>query len=113
MWLYIALLAVSSCYTLPVWAQEIVRDRGANGRRYFTDRVFMPAPATRVRAGSAFLVKRDQVMALVHPLAQKYDIDARLVQAIIAVESNFEARAVPRAGAKGLMQLMPATAARY
>jgi soluble lytic murein transglycosylase-like protein len=113
MWLYASLLAVSLCYTLPVWAQDIVRYRGADGRRYFTNRVFEQAPTTRVRTGSASQVKRDQGMALVHPLARKYDIDARLVQAIIAVESNFDARAVSRAGAKGLMQLMPATAARY
>jgi soluble lytic murein transglycosylase-like protein len=52
-------------------------------------------------------------MALVYPLAQKYDIDAQLVQAMIAVESNFDVRAVSRVGAKGLMQLMPATAKRY
>ena len=49
-------------------------------------------------------------MALVPPLAQKYDIDARLVRAIIVVESNFDAQAVSRAGAQGLMQLMPSTA---
>ena len=52
-------------------------------------------------------------MSLVYSLAQQYDIDAHLVQAMIAVESNFNARAVSRAGAQGLMQLMPATAARY
>jgi hypothetical protein len=38
-------------------------------------------------------------------------IDARLVVALVAVESAWDARAVSRAGARGLGQLMPATAA--
>lgn len=40
-------------------------------------------------------------------------IDYELLQALIATESGFDARAVSPKGAIGLMQLMPATAARY
>ena len=113
MWLYASLLAVSLYSTLPAWSQEIVRHRSADGRDYSTHRVSMRTSDMRGTTGSAARTQRDRVMALVYPLAQKYDIDARLVRAIIAVESNFDSRAVSHVGAKGLMQLMPATAARY
>jgi soluble lytic murein transglycosylase-like protein len=42
--------------------------------------------------------------------ARKHGIAADLVRAIIQIESGFEPRAVSSKGAKGLMQLMPATA---
>ncbi len=47
---------------------------------------------------------------LIFRLARAHGVEPALVKAVVAAESNFEASAVSRVGAQGLMQLMPATA---
>jgi soluble lytic murein transglycosylase-like protein len=47
---------------------------------------------------------------LIRAAAAKYGVDEDLLFSVIAAESNFDAKAVSRKGAQGLMQLMPATA---
>lgn len=49
--------------------------------------------------------------ALIREHARRHGLDARFVKAVIAGESEFSKKATSRAGARGLMQLMPATAA--
>ena len=56
-------------------------------------------------------VKR--VQPWVHEASSRHGVDAELINAVIAVESGFNERAVSPRGAVGLMQLMPATAAPF
>ena len=47
---------------------------------------------------------------IVYKSAQKYNMDPALIMAVIEIESKFDATAVSKAGAIGLMQIMPKTA---
>ena len=48
---------------------------------------------------------------LITAAAAKYSVDADLITSVIAAESNFNPKAISRRNARGLMQLMPQTAA--
>lgn len=50
---------------------------------------------------------------LISTSAAAHDLDVRLVHAVIEQESNYQARARSKKGARGLMQLMPDTARQY
>ncbi|MDX6770955.1 MAG: lytic transglycosylase domain-containing protein [Elusimicrobiota bacterium] len=65
-----------------------------------------PPPVRRLRPGP----RTSGYDALIRRYARRCGLDARLVKAVIAGESEFSRRATSRAGARGLMQVMPATA---
>jgi len=54
--------------------------------------------------------RHDGYDTLIAQQARAHALDPALVKAVIAAESNFDPRATSRAGAQGLMQLMPRTA---
>jgi soluble lytic murein transglycosylase-like protein len=61
------------------------------------------------RRGADLVVPGD-VDALLREMARKHGVPFQLLRAVAAVESGFRKDAVSPAGARGLMQLMPATA---
>lgn len=68
----------------------------------------------RTRAGAAPLpAAAEDYVAEIEKAAVEHDVEKELLHAVIAVESGYNASAVSRAGAQGLMQLMPDTAKRY
>ena len=46
-------------------------------------------------------------------MAERYHLDPHLIHAVVRAESAYDPEAVSRAGAVGLMQLMPETAKRF
>jgi hypothetical protein len=49
---------------------------------------------------------------LIKAAAKHYSVDADLITSVIAAESNFNPQAISRRNARGLMQLLPSTAAQ-
>jgi soluble lytic murein transglycosylase-like protein len=86
-----------------------------------TSHVFAVFDGTRLwpRAGGSpvtlpqLAARRSALDPLVQRVASSYGLQAGLLRAIIEVESGFNAQARSPKGAIGLMQVMPATAARY
>jgi hypothetical protein len=68
------------------------------------EEVFTPAPAKPM--------VKPPYQELVEAAAARYNVDADLIASVIAVESNFDPKARSRRNARGLMQLLPQTAAR-
>jgi soluble lytic murein transglycosylase-like protein len=50
---------------------------------------------------------------MIHAAAERHGVNAGLVAALVRAESAFDPYAVSHKGARGLMQLMPATAKRF
>ena len=69
---------------------------------------------TAKKGNSLSLVSGKKAEHLYHPIiiqtSSRHQVDPAIVKAIIMAESGFNPRAISKAGAKGLMQLMPNTA---
>ncbi len=65
------------------------------------------------RISPAMLARSAEFDAIIDAAAAQTAVEAALLRAVIVVESAFDADAVSIKGARGLMQLMPATAKAY
>jgi soluble lytic murein transglycosylase-like protein len=94
------------------------------GVRHYTDvpdnnryRLLVLHPQDRTESGERYdaqvLARASQYDAIIEHAASAAAVQANLLRAVIVVESGFNSRAVSKRGAIGLMQLMPATAARF
>lgn len=99
-WLLLCLLAGSLC------AEPLHWFRVPAGCR--APAVTEEMPRVLVSAGDPARYKD-----LIAEVAGQHQLDPLLVQSVVAVESAYRHDAVSEKGAIGLMQLMPATAARY
>lgn len=97
---------------VPLLTNRIVKYRG---RRDYEEveikyTPVIVAPAFK-KLTSASQYSSSSVMDLIGHYARQYRLDPNLIKAVIQAESNFNPHAVSRCGARGLMQLMPETAA--
>jgi soluble lytic murein transglycosylase len=95
-----------------------------DGVRHYTDapdnnryRLIVVRPQDRTASGDHYdarlLARATQYDAIIESAAKAAAVEPNLVRAVIVVESGFNVRAMSKRGAIGLMQLMPATAARF
>lgn len=75
-----------------------------------TDTRYKPMEYDGPKQGVNLKDQRRQYDAIILNTSRKYALEPALIRAIVKVESDFDPIAVSRAGALGLMQLMPQTA---
>jgi hypothetical protein len=88
-----------------------------NGRVVFTnlvDNAPSPPPPVITEASDVLAGEMPEALrSLVNVISQNHGVDPALVRAVMKTESNFNRWAVSNKGARGLMQLIPETGARY
>ena len=88
----------------------------SNGVRHLTNKPDNARYKLVMRTGKNYgrpSGNRKRFSATISRVANSVNLDVALIEAVIQAESAFDPNAVSHAGAIGLMQLMPATAARY
>jgi len=106
-------------------AADIYQTVGPDGTISFTSRptgaakLYLKNDARPARTGGPAFAPQDKELSRytrydehIRGAATLYQLPEQLVRAVIKVESDYDARAVSSAGARGLMQLMPETAER-
>lgn len=100
---------------------EIYRYIDPEGRLIFTDKpkhagyIRLEKTVTGWTVKPSYSWKRNQkkLSGTIKRIAKRHQLSPELVHAMIMVESAYNPQAISKAGAQGLMQLMPATAHRF
>ncbi len=107
-------LATVYVYELPN-GRKLITDEKVRKPGYTLKRSYRTKPYGSRKGNAPYQAStiKSQYDALIVNTALKYDLEPSFVKAVIHVESAFDRKAVSKAGALGLMQLMPSTAAIY
>lgn len=117
--MHVVLWALAAVFlSCAVCEADIFKTIDENGVVCYTDtpfnrkaeRIMKTEPAANQKDVAGDSARKREYHGIVSEKAAKYEIDPSLVHAVIKAESNGNPYAVSRKGAKGLMQLMPATA---
>ncbi len=100
---------------------DVYKYEAPDGRVYYTDEpqhkkyklIIRSKPKGYTAAFKHLKANKKKYTPFIQQAAAKHGLDPRLIHAVIYAESAYDAQATSRAGAVGLMQLMPATAQQY
>ena len=104
--------ATSAWQSFVVVTSETAIDEPATAEAETPDEA-MPQDEAAQQDEAPSTLSRAQIAEIVEQTAPDYNVDPKLVMAVIATESSFNAKAVSSANAQGLMQLRPDTAQRF
>ena len=117
------LLSIGCVASGPSSAVEVYKYVDSKGQVHLTDRPAHDGYQLVQKAGKKLRMprinfrdkdaNRKRFASKIAEVASRYQVPEALLHAVITIESAYDPNAISRAGAVGLMQLMPATAKRY
>ena len=123
----VSLIAVGFLCMQPVTAEELMSTANAGAPNFNNIQINNDQPAMiqkppmqigvvpEANTGKPQFQIADKILydRMVDKIARTYGVESALLHAVISVESRYRPKAISKAGAIGLMQLMPKTAKRY
>lgn len=95
-----------------LWAGQIATITGQNGPNLYVNSNSSEKQSDSVQAEPA-ATSSAKIDSIIDKVSSHYQVDPKLVHAMIRVESDYDPSAVSSKGAMGLMQLIPSTAHRF